>query len=125
MGTFCGSRWGGCLGGSPLDLLQMVAQELRHREGTHTLGAEDLGHLLVGREELLVLRVLEVVFLQIGPQVLHALGPGSLLHANDGRQLWAHLHGCSKSTSLGHLDSFLKIFSTSLATSSNGRSVTN
>ena len=33
---------GGCLGGSPFDLLQMVAQELRHREGTHTLGAEDL-----------------------------------------------------------------------------------
>jgi hypothetical protein len=37
----------------------MGGQELAHGEGTHALVAEDLGHLLVGDEELLVLGILK------------------------------------------------------------------
>ena len=55
----------------------MSGEELGHGEGPHPLGAEDLGHLLVGGEELLVLGVLEVVLLQVGPQLLDALSPGT------------------------------------------------
>jgi hypothetical protein len=37
----------------------MGSEELAHGEGTHAIGAEDLGHLLVGGEELLVLGILK------------------------------------------------------------------
>ena len=42
-----------------------------------------LCHLLVGGEELLVLGVLEVVLLEVGPQLLDALSAGCLLLADD------------------------------------------
>jgi len=50
-------------------------QELGHGEAPHPLSSEDLGHLLVGGEELLVLGVLEVVLLEVSPQLLHTLSP--------------------------------------------------
>ena len=53
----------------------MSGEELAHGEAMHPFVAEDLCHLLVGNEELLVLRVLKVVLLQIGPQLLDALSP--------------------------------------------------
>ena len=37
----------------------MSGEELAHGEGAHALVAEDLGHLLVGGEELLVLGILK------------------------------------------------------------------
>ena len=39
-------------------LREVSGKELGHGEGPHPLGAEDLSHLLVGDEELLVLGVL-------------------------------------------------------------------
>ena len=63
---------------------------------------DHLGHLLVGEEVLLVLRVLEVVLLEVGPQLLDALGPGRLLLADDVGQLGAELHGLGETGSLGH-----------------------
>ena len=39
-------------------LREVGGKELGHGEGPNPLGAEDLGHLLVGGEELLVLGVL-------------------------------------------------------------------
>ena len=44
--------------GSGSFLREVSGKELGHGEGPHPLGAEDLGHLLVGDEELLVLGVL-------------------------------------------------------------------
>ena len=44
---------------SNLDLAEVSGEELAHGEGAHPLGSEDLGHLLVGSEELLVLGVLK------------------------------------------------------------------
>jgi len=64
-----------------------------------------LGHLLVGSEELLVLRVLEVVLLEVGPQLLDALGAGGLLLSDDVGQVGGQLHG------LGQAGSFLASFS--------------
>ena len=54
---------------------EVGADELGHGEGADAVLAEDLGHLLVGEEVLLVLRVLQVVLLEVGPQLLDALGP--------------------------------------------------
>ena len=82
----------------------MSGEELGHAEGADTIVAENLGHLLVGGEELLVLGVLEVVLLDVGPQLLDAFGTAGLLLANDVGQLGAELHGFGKSGSLRHFD---------------------
>ena len=58
-----------------LGLRQVRSQELGHGKASHPLSSKDLGHLLVGSKELLVLRVLEVVLLEICPQLLHTFGP--------------------------------------------------
>merc|ERR1719369_1071174 len=84
---------------------EVSGQELGHAERPDAVSAEDLGHLLVGVEVLLVLRVLEVVLLDVGPQLLDALGAGSLLLADDVSQLSGELHGLGKSGSLRHVES--------------------
>jgi hypothetical protein len=38
----------------------MGSEELAHGEGAHAVGAEDLRHLLVGGEELLVFGILKI-----------------------------------------------------------------
>ena len=83
----------------------MSAQELGHTESTNPVVAEDLGHLLVGVEELLVFRVLKVVLLDVSPQLLDALSPGSLLLADDVSELGGELHGLGESGSLRHVES--------------------
>ena len=60
---------------------QMLLKVLAHAEGLHPLVAEDGLHGGVGGEELLVLRVLEVLLLQVGPEPLDALRPRDLLPA--------------------------------------------
>ena len=97
---------------------------LGHAEGAELLGAEDLkreqrkcmigndfedegtylGHLLVGDEELLVLGVLEVVLLEISPELLDALGAGSLLLADDLGEVSGELHGLGQSLSFRHVE---------------------
>ena len=66
-----------------------------------------LGKLLVGGEVLLVLGVLEVVLLEVGPQLLDALSAGSLLLADDVSELSRELHGLGQSLSLGHGEDWL------------------
>ena len=85
----------------------MSAQELGHTESTNPVVAEDLGHLLVGVEELLVLRVLKVVLLDVSPQLLDALSPGGLLLADNVSELSGELHGLGESGSLRHVESWL------------------
>merc|ERR1719414_71017 len=86
------------------NLGQVSGEELGHTEGTDTIVAEDLGHLLVGGEELLVLGVLEVVLLEVGPQELDAFGTAGLLLANDVGEVGAELHGLGESGSFGHFE---------------------
>ncbi len=75
----------------------MSRKELGHGERPDTIRAKDLGHLLVRGEELLVLGVLEVVLLQVGPQLLDALGPGGFLLADDLGEVSRELHGLGQS----------------------------
>jgi len=84
-------------------------EELGHTESTDAVVAEDLGHLLVGDEELLVLGVLEVVLLDVGPQLLDAFSAAGLLLADDVSELRAELHGFGKSGSLRHFVRFLRV----------------
>jgi hypothetical protein len=79
-------------------------EELGHAEGTNTVGTENLGHLLVGEEELLVLGVLEVVLLEVGPELLDALGTAGLFLADDIGEISAELHGLGESGSFRHVD---------------------
>ena len=72
---------------------------LGHAESAHLVGAEDLGHLLVGDEVLLVVGVLQVVLLDVGPEEPHELGAGGLLLADDVGQLGAELLGCGETSS--------------------------
>jgi len=83
-------------------------QELGHTESTDAVGTEDLSHLLVGVEELLVLGVLEVVLLDVSPQLLDALSAGSLLLADDVSELVGELHGLGESGSLRHFDEWFE-----------------
>ena len=75
----------------------MSGEELGHGECTNAIRPEDLGHLLVRSEELLVLGVLQVVLLQVGPQLLDALGPGGFLLADDLGEVSGELHGPGQS----------------------------
>ena len=69
---------------------QVLLEVLAHAECLDPLITEDGLHLGIWGEELLVLRVLEVVLLQVGPEPLDDLGPGDLLPAlspDDGGEL--------------------------------------
>ena len=46
----------------------MSGKEFGHPKSPDSIVAKNLGHLLVGGEELLVFRILEVVLLEISPQ---------------------------------------------------------
>ena len=85
-------------------LRQVSREEFCHPKSTDSIVAKNLGHLLVGGEELLVLRVLEVVLLEVSPQKLDAFGTASLLLANDVGEVSAELHGLGKSGSFSHFD---------------------
>merc|ERR1719264_955973 len=80
-------------GGKGNKLGEVGREELGHAEGADAVVAEHLCHLLVGGEVLLVLGVLQVVLLDVGPQLLDALGAGRLLLPDDVGQLGAELHG--------------------------------
>jgi hypothetical protein len=82
----------------------MRGEELCHAEGTDAVVTEDLGHLLVGGEVLLVSGVLEVVFLQVGPELLDALRAAGLVLADDGGEVSAELEGLGESGSLCHFE---------------------
>ena len=85
-------------------LRQVSGEELGHAKSTDTIAAENLGHLLVGGEELLVLGVLQIVLLEVSPKKLNAFGTAGLLLANDVGEVSAELHGLGKSGSLSHFD---------------------
>ena len=79
----------------------MSGEELGHGEGSHSVVAKDLGHFLVREEVLLVIGVLEVVGLQVGPEVLDALPAGGGADPDDVGQVAGDSHGLAKSSS-GH-----------------------
>ena len=72
----------------------MLLEVLAHGESLHPLAPEDGLHFGVWGEELFVLRVLEVILLQVGPEPLDDLGSGDLLslgRADDGGEVLGHV----------------------------------
>ena len=84
----------------------MGTDMLGHTESTNFVSSEHLGHLFVGDEILLVVRSLEVVFLEVSPKFLDAFGTAGLVFANNGSKISAELQRFGESGSLRHFDEF-------------------
>ena len=90
----------------------MSLEVLGHAEGADLLLAKDRLHLLVGLEELLVLGVLELLLLDVGPELLHHLGSAELVALLDRqqiRELVAERERFRESASLRHFPRLLVI----------------
>ena len=84
----------------------MGTDVLGHTESTEFVSTENLGHLFVGDEILLVVRSLEIVFLEISPKQFNAFGTAGLLLANNISQIGAELQRFGESGSLRHFEEF-------------------
>ena len=80
----------------------MSGEKLGHADATDAVGTENLSHLFVGGEKLLVSGILEVVLLEVSPQFLDAFSTASLFLANDVGEVSAKLHGFGESGSFRH-----------------------
>ena len=88
----------------------MGTDVLGHTESTNFVRTKNLGHLFVGDEILLVVRSLEIVFLEIRPKKFDAFGTAGLFLADDISQISAELQRFGESGSLRHFDDFFLIF---------------
>jgi len=86
----------------------VVFEVFGHAEASQFIFAEDLSHLFVRLEILLVLGVLKLVLLDVGPQLLHAFTPSRLFLAHDIGQFGRQLVRLRQSGTLGHFDIKLK-----------------
>ena len=84
----------------------MGTDMLGHAESTNFVSTENLGHLFVGDEVLLVVGSLEIVFLEVSPKFLDAFGTAGLILANNSSQIGAELQRFGESGSLRHFDKF-------------------
>ena len=84
----------------------MRRQELGHPEGAEPFVPKDLGHLLIRRHVALVVRVLQVVLLEVGPNLLDALRAGGLILADDVSEVVGELERLLESFSFRHFDLF-------------------
>ena len=69
----------------------MRPDEIGHAAAVHLVRAEDLCHLCVGGEVVLVVGVLQFVIPDVGPEEVHDLGAGSFRLADDVSELGAEL----------------------------------
>ena len=86
------------------DLGEMFAKVFSHAKSPHLVLAEDLGHLFVGLEILLVLWILELMLLDVGPELFDALAPGGLLLADNVSEFRRQLVGLGESGTFWHYD---------------------
>jgi len=77
---------------------------LGHGEPPHFLLAKDFSHPLVGLKVLLVLGVLELVLLDVGPQLLDDLAPSGLRLADNVGQVLGQLVGLGQPRTLRHFE---------------------
>lgn len=89
-------------GGVSFYLGQMFAEELGHAKSPHFVLSKDLGHSFVWLEKLLVFRILQLVFLDVGPQLLDALASGGLSLADNVGQLVGQAVLLGEAGSFGH-----------------------
>ena len=85
----------------------MGADEFSHAEATDFVFAENLSHPFVRLEVLLVLRILEVVLLNISPQLFNALAASGLASTDDGSEVVRDAIGFREASTLRH---FAKIW---------------
>ena len=88
----------------------MGRKKFGHAESTDAVTSKNLSHLLVRDKELLVFRILEIVFLDVGPELFDAFGTAGFLLANNVSQVSAEFHGFGKSGSLRHVEVFCFVF---------------
>jgi len=81
----------------------MLGQEFRHSKASDFLLAENLGHFSVRSEILFVFWVLQLVLLNVGPQVLNDLAPGGVGSAHYGCQIGGERVGLGQTFTLRHL----------------------
>src|SRR5215831_6180841 len=75
------------------DLLEVLVHQLRHVEHGHLrLAAEDGLELIVGVDHAAILRVLQVVLLDVLPELLGDLGARHRVRADDRRELSGRRH---------------------------------
>jgi hypothetical protein len=81
----------------------MLAEVFSHAKTPHLVLAEDLGHLLVRLEILLVLGILELVLLDVGPKLLDTLAPGGFALPDNVCQVVGQTILLSEAGSFWHL----------------------
>lgn len=82
--------------------IEMLGDELGHSEASDLVPTEDARHLLIGREVLLVFRVLQVVLLDVGPQVLDDFAAAGLLATDDGGEFGGQVIGFGQTFAFRH-----------------------
>ena len=65
---------------------EVFVEVLGHAEAIHLLVPEDIGHLLIWSEQPTIVRILQLVLLNIGPQPLNNLGTRCFPLSNYGGQ---------------------------------------
>ena len=85
----------------------MILEVLGHPEALELLHADDLEKLVVADGELLVLRILQIVLLDISPHLLDHFVTGSLLSADDRRKIFGQSEALCESTATAALSLFL------------------
>ena len=87
-------------------LSQMSLEVLGHSKSFLPFFSKDGFHFLVWSEPLFVLRVLQLVFLEVGPDMLDNLRPGHLLHLQPEQinQVLGQLQWFGEAGSFWHFD---------------------
>ena len=83
----------------------MILEVLSHPKCLYLLLPKNLRHLCIWGEELLVLRGLKILFLDVGPEALVHLDPAehiSFGHAHEVSQGWREADGLLQSASFRH-----------------------
>merc|ERR1712062_497944 len=88
----------------------MGRKKFGHAKSTDAVTSKNLSHLLVRDKELLVFRILEIVFLDVGTELFDAFSTSGFLLANNVSQLSAEFHGFGKSGSFRHVEFFVLFF---------------
>jgi len=81
----------------------MLGQEFCHSKASDFFVAENLGHFSVWGEILFVFWVLQLVLLNVGPQVLNDLAPGGVSSADHSCQIGRECVGFGQTFTLRHL----------------------
>merc|ERR1712018_713593 len=92
-----------------VDFRPMSMKEFGHTKSADLVSTKDLSHLFVGDEELFVLRILEVIFLNICPKLFDTFSTGSLVLSDYFGKVSTKFHGFQESMISFHFIIFVII----------------